>query len=109
MDFVNTHNAACPKCGAASDGATKSCSSCGAVRPFPPFLSFQPPPYIGSALRTLFYLDTILSTRAPYPPAYVSLHILAGAKANNRRPAPTKPTSRTGNRNVMEAGYEDMT
>ncbi|KAJ7833160.1 hypothetical protein B0H14DRAFT_3462953 [Mycena olivaceomarginata] len=30
---VDTHGSSCPKCGAASDGSAKSCSSCGASLP----------------------------------------------------------------------------
>ncbi|KAK3946389.1 hypothetical protein QBC46DRAFT_369655 [Diplogelasinospora grovesii] len=32
------HGTSCPKCGAASDGSSKSCGSCGAVSP--PLLLF---------------------------------------------------------------------
>ncbi|MBE3045794.1 hypothetical protein IMZ48_25275 [Candidatus Bathyarchaeota archaeon] len=30
MELVNQHST-CPKCGAAADGSSKSCSACGAV------------------------------------------------------------------------------
>jgi ribosomal protein S27AE len=32
--FVNSHNDACPKCGAGISGDTKTCGSCGSVRLF---------------------------------------------------------------------------
>ncbi|KAA8631982.1 hypothetical protein SMACR_12754 [Sordaria macrospora] len=32
------HGSTCPKCGAASDGSSKSCGSCGAVRYLPTYL-----------------------------------------------------------------------
>ncbi|AEO61924.1 hypothetical protein MYCTH_56363 [Thermothelomyces thermophilus ATCC 42464] len=34
------HGSNCPKCGAASDGASKSCDSCGAVSPPDSFFPF---------------------------------------------------------------------
>jgi ribosomal protein L37E len=34
--LVNAHDSACPKCGASSDSSSKTCSSCGAVRPTSP-------------------------------------------------------------------------
>ncbi|KAK3952171.1 hypothetical protein QBC32DRAFT_342052 [Pseudoneurospora amorphoporcata] len=35
---IKMHGSTCPKCGAASDGSSKSCGSCGAVRYLSPFL-----------------------------------------------------------------------
>ncbi|KAK1776996.1 hypothetical protein QBC45DRAFT_417893 [Copromyces sp. CBS 386.78] len=56
------HGSTCPKCGAASDGSSKSCGSCGAVRYLSPLV---PVPYMSLSLSTLdkwtnFTLPTIV-------------------------------------------------